>query len=146
MDCPKCLGILKEKRLVDGSIVVDQCPICGGIWFDAQELSTLITRQLLEKEPIPVEIPPINDEELLAEIDLNRKEIACPRCNDGRAMIRQASPRNRKITIDYCENCEGIWLDQGEYGLMRRPSFAEGAATEIVDFFRRHFPGLLKRS
>ena len=36
MKCPKCGADLQEKRL--GTVAVDSCPDCKGIWLDAGEL------------------------------------------------------------------------------------------------------------
>ena len=36
MKCPKCGADLEEKRV--GSVAVDTCPDCKGMWLDAGEL------------------------------------------------------------------------------------------------------------
>lgn len=36
MKCPKCGADLKERRM--GSVAVDTCPECHGMWLDAGEL------------------------------------------------------------------------------------------------------------
>lgn len=36
MKCPKCGADLQEKRM--GSVAVDTCPECRGMWLDAGEL------------------------------------------------------------------------------------------------------------
>ena len=36
MKCPKCGGDLQETRM--GSVAVDTCPDCHGMWLDAGEL------------------------------------------------------------------------------------------------------------
>jgi len=39
MKCPKCGGDLKEKEM--GSVKVDVCPDCAGMWLDAGEMDML---------------------------------------------------------------------------------------------------------
>jgi len=39
----------------------------------------------------------------------NNSKIKCPRCH---IWLRQITKNN--ITIDVCNNCEGMWLDKGE--------------------------------
>ena len=51
MKCPKCVGKLQEKNIEveeireDGKdkkryyLTVDQCFVCGGVWFDKGELN-----------------------------------------------------------------------------------------------------------
>ncbi|MCE9618625.1 MAG: zf-TFIIB domain-containing protein [Planctomycetes bacterium] len=47
MKCPKCGQDMKEvhlhlKEVKSRDVVVDQCPKCGGVYFDAGELAILI--------------------------------------------------------------------------------------------------------
>lgn len=39
MPCPRCKTSLEERRM--GSVVVDVCPQCNGMWLDAGELEML---------------------------------------------------------------------------------------------------------
>ena len=43
MRCPKCGHELAEQEL--SGIKVDRCPSCGGVFFDAGELDTLLQSQ-----------------------------------------------------------------------------------------------------
>lgn len=40
MRCPKCGGQMKEAAM--GSVMVDQCGSCGGVYFDAGEVDALL--------------------------------------------------------------------------------------------------------
>src|SRR5438876_7167350 len=40
--CPHCDTTLDRGRLPDRPIEVDACPSCGGLWFDASELTTAV--------------------------------------------------------------------------------------------------------
>ncbi|MDX6768746.1 MAG: DUF4178 domain-containing protein [Elusimicrobiota bacterium] len=39
--CPRCDARLKVGQTAGGKLVLDQCPGCGGLWFDAGEIQTL---------------------------------------------------------------------------------------------------------
>ena len=41
--CPKCAGItmLQHKFSREKSVIVDECPSCGGIWLDGGELTEI---------------------------------------------------------------------------------------------------------
>jgi uncharacterized protein with PIN domain len=43
MRCPKCGGQMKEHAM--GSVMVDQCTACGGVYFDAGEFEALARHQ-----------------------------------------------------------------------------------------------------
>lgn len=43
MRCPKCGGQMKEHAM--GSVMIDQCTSCGGVYFDAGEFEALARHQ-----------------------------------------------------------------------------------------------------
>ena len=47
MKCPKCAGQMKEVMMgaEGGTVAVDQCTACGGVYFDAGELALLMGKQ-----------------------------------------------------------------------------------------------------
>ena len=104
MKCPRCESSL-EKRItkeVGFTLELDQCVNCEGIWFDKGELHPIekvIKPVFWETRNIPKEIDQL--------IGLN-----CPHC-DG-LMKKAEHPRDHHVILDYCESCEGIWLDKGE--------------------------------
>lgn len=147
MDCPKCVGILEEVKFgVKKPLVVYRCFACGGMWFDKGELFLAIKEELYDILKPEIEEEPIADEELKREVDLDKKEAICPRCSDAKKMTRMPSPRNRNVAIDYCENCEGIWLDAGEFNKIIQPSPFEVKLEHVLDFFRSHFPHIFKEN
>ena len=48
MHCPKCGRKMAEKSL-DG-INVDECTMCGGVYFDAGELEQLLSKKVEERK------------------------------------------------------------------------------------------------
>lgn len=137
MDCPKCIGIMKEL-IIPGRkpLAVNQCPICGGLWFDRNELPQVLSSRMLSDTELRLELDARFDEELLSRIDLDGKEIECPRCQNGVKMKKIPAPRKRGVRIDYCARCSGIWLDKGEYDRIRERSVAEQLALKFVSFLK----------
>lgn len=45
--CPRCDVAMREGGLIKEELLVDECPSCGGLWLDAQELTAM---QLAEGE------------------------------------------------------------------------------------------------
>jgi len=145
LDCPKCVGILKEINFgIKTPLVVYRCFACGGMWFDKDELALAIKEELYDILKPEIEEEPFEDDELKKEVDLDKKEAICPRCVGTKKMLKMPSPRNKNITIDYCEDCEGIWLDAGEFNKIIRPSNLEVKLEHVLDFFRSHFPHIFK--
>ena len=103
MNCPKCTTATLSVASVQG-IDVDRCRVCGGIWFDEQELPRLL-------HVTPQELTPLRGGS--TQDDLNHKHGSCPR--DGTPLLRIYSAQNSSVVLDHCTQCRGIWLDGGEF-------------------------------
>ena len=103
MNCPKCLTATLAEFKLEG-VAVDRCSRCDGIWFDAQELSQLLT----EDARLVAELRRGSVSELA-----DAKKGRCPR--DSADLLRIYSAIDRSVTLDACADCHGIWLDGGEF-------------------------------
>ena len=104
LTCPKCEMALSHAEV--GGIVIDHCPKCRGIWFDEHEMGQVLG--FLEHHGSALRALMRG----ALQEDLNRRPARCPR--DGSNLRRVCSPRNRKVVLDTCPRCSGIWLDGGE--------------------------------
>lgn len=91
--CPKCES--KLWHLKRNGMIVEMCSSCNGMWFDAGELTVLL--EVYRKFDA-------NDGELT--------EVPCVRCG---ANMRELKYPGTEVVIDRCPECQGIWLDKGEY-------------------------------
>ena len=102
--CPRCSDELEERRF--GDIPLDGCRGCGGIWFDCQELNTLV------RDP----------QSALMEIERAfnpavfgggaQGDMLCPRCELPLSPF--SFSHTPEVQLDICRKCKGIWLDDGE--------------------------------
>ena len=95
IECPEC----REPMIVAeyGSVEIDSCPVCGGIWLDGGELESLVG-----SAPPPKET---------ADADLGPPDRDCPICVDKLVKDRYGATG---VVVDRCPNGDGVWLDQGE--------------------------------
>ena len=144
MNCPKCIGKLQKKKLtmyatssvveelqgagLSQSLEVDQCFVCGGVWFDRGELDKYTT----EKVTI-IDAPSISKD---LDKKLDAKKGKCPRCSV--MMKKMPYEKEPSITIDVCEKCGGIWLDSTEVDRVER------ANKEKIGFFGLFLKGFQK--
>ena len=111
MQCPACDQVLVEVKY--GAVLVDVCEQgCGGCWFDAFELG-----RVDEPHEHPGSPAPHAASNQRYTLDESRKR-ACPRCVDQPMRRRFYSPK-RRVEIDECPRCGGIWLDAGELERIR---------------------------
>ena len=102
MECPKCEIELHKKTIQE--IEVDECQKCEGIWFEKDEL-----RQIKDKTDSdlnwmdfeiwkhPEKFKPVSDKN------------DCPNCTHKMNVLDYD---NTNIEIEYCTECQGIWLDK----------------------------------
>ena len=111
LDCPKCVGLLETKEvgeLQKYAVVIDQCPMCKGIWLDEGELSKLLKDKLGFDDEVPEE----EFHQHWKDDFFDLKKAKCPRCK--KEMQRVKSAQDSRVTTDYCLECGGTWLDGGE--------------------------------
>ena len=105
-----------------GEIVVDGCDACGGLWFDADELSRLAKAgrgQVAQAEEVFE--PPLQT----LRVELERH---CPRCDV--ALYEFEFRHTPGVKLDACPKCKGIWVDDQELeALAQRPLPAAVAGT-----------------
>ena len=133
MICPACKNPLREKNA--GGMTVDVCyGGCGGIWFDAKELERVSARATTTLHNVwntratkPVESGP----------------RPCPRC-DGQMLQPKWFSERKKVEIDECPQCRGVWLDAGEFSRIyeefngaRETSPLWKAALEVIAAFEK---------
>lgn len=102
--CPKCESDLNLK--VIGSIEVDECESCKGIWFDKGELT----------EAKDLADPNLNwlDFEIWKHEDKftsKQGALKCPTCSVPTVGIEYG---DTGVNVDYCKNCQGVWLEKDE--------------------------------
>ncbi|MFC1910349.1 zf-TFIIB domain-containing protein [Chloroflexota bacterium] len=89
------------------TVILDQCPKCGGIWFDHFELYSV-------KQGQAEKIESFNVDTLRTSSQIGNSEFLCPR--DSGKLIHFSDPFFPKdIIIASCPVCNGFWLNRGEF-------------------------------
>ncbi len=126
MKCPACYFELREVQV--GSVKVDACPACGGVWFDAFELQKVDD----EEEEAGERLLELNRDSRVVVDPARKRE--CPRC-DGVKLHRHFFSAKRKVQVDQCPNCAGYWLDAGELGAIRAEKTATASLEKLQEGF-----------
>ena len=100
--CLNCETVVMKKVRCGRELMLDQCPDCGGIWFDGRELIDLVDLGEFYIKSL--------DDSKKIRIEINRIR-KCPRCN---VVLAPAKFQNTDIKVDRCPDCKGMWLDRGE--------------------------------
>ena len=125
--CPVCLGSRCGRRRsgragkVRGSLTLDHCTRCGGMWFELGEV-----QQLAAERPdslwsrIPVREDPhraqchscrafLDRDALKCDACGAKTRLECPACDTKMMQVRQNA-----LTLDVCKRCRGVWFDHHE--------------------------------
>jgi len=109
IQCPSCsvlMQIVITKSHYDVPIVVEQCPNCGGIWFNDMEFHKV---KLGEASRIEV----LNKKKFQKPFLLKSISLYCPK--DGSTLIQFKDLNFPKgIIIEKCSTCNGFWFNCGE--------------------------------
>ena len=103
--CPKCEKELRQCTI--GTVELDECIACEGTWFNNDELRKCKDQTDSDLNWMDFEIWKHKDRFLVSA-----KPIHCPHCNTEMVAINYDTT---DIEIDYCVNCQGVWLDGGEF-------------------------------
>ena len=86
-------------------LVIDCCPECYGLWFDADELRQFYSADQLKGQFMPSRTyKPENH-----TFEITTKARKCPRCP-----VALTRTQVGDIYVDVCPKCSGVWLDDGE--------------------------------
>ncbi len=102
--CPKCQDELKPKTV--GDVEVDECQKCKGVWFDKSELRQAKDATDSDLNWMDFEIWKHEDQFRSATSDRQ-----CPICQKPMVSVQYG---DTVVVIDYCQSCQGTWLDKHE--------------------------------
>ena len=126
MLCPKCQAELIPRTLE--TVTVDECRQCEGIWFDKDELRMVKDRT----------DPDLNwmDFEIWTEpeaITVAGGRTQCPHCA---VPMHVLDYDDTGVQIDYCDQCNGVWLDKGKLGRIIMALEQELLAKSLGDYVK----------
>ena len=127
--CPHCQTYMTLVKMVGhygATIFVDQCKICGGIWFDELEH---ISAKPGEAERIDVFDP----KKLLRPKKSKTESLICPRDNEKlEKFLDRKFPKD--LILEHCPTCYGFWFNGGQFKKYQQSRKARLAArTEKID-------------
>ena len=101
---------VETKSHYGADLFLDQCPTCGGLWFDRRELYRVREGKAAD---IRAKVDPLDISKLEELVPLEKK-LLCPR--DGTQLeLFTDSLFPKSIEIERCPECGGFWFNHGEF-------------------------------
>jgi Zn-finger nucleic acid-binding protein len=98
---------VKAESCYGQTVILDQCPKCGGIWFDNLELYS-------PKQGEAEKIELLDVPNLLSTSVIQNNSLLCPR--DSTNLVGLNDPFFPKdLVLARCQTCNGFWLNRGEF-------------------------------
>lgn len=130
--CPEC-GVEMNEVYISShygiKIILEQCPKCGGLWFDDDEL-------YMAKEGSAKDIDNKLDAcKLRQPTNLTNPNLLCPKDGEKlKPLTDKYFPQNIKVEI--CPKCASFWLNCGEFiefQEYRKKTKLEGQKNKEID-------------
>ncbi len=137
--CPSCAGSdLKPVRL-EAELAAQGCVLCGGVFLMLADWRHWRERngQVVRAGIAAASAAPASSAHAISD---TRNLLRCPGCAGFMTKYRFAADSGNQI--DFCANCDAVWLDRGEWQLLER--FALTA--ELSRVFSRPFQSRVRSS
>ena len=126
MNCPNGHGALTPRPLV--SVAVEECPTCGGIWFDQDELRRAKDAAAPDANWLELDVWKHED-----EVHGIQTDVECP---NGDATLVALTYPPTGVRIDHCPKCQGTWLGRGEFGKLVEAMDREVNARTVPEYLK----------
>lgn len=126
MKCTSCKKGDLTPSFIDGQFRAHTCSNCGGNWI-------LIEDYVSWKERNPQFS---FDESVLCEIDDTKVALLCPVTGSIMRKFRISTSTSHRI--DYSANVGGVWLDKGEWELLKKQGLAGSLNAVLTTHWQRN--------
>src|SRR3972149_3801618 len=106
LKCPKDQHNLKSASLK--GVRIDECPKCGGKWFDRDELR--VAKDRTDDDLRWLDFDLFND-------DANKYKTrpSLKKCPKDLENMTELEYMDSKVKVGKCDVCKGVWLDKSEF-------------------------------
>lgn len=107
------------------TIPAHDCRKCTGHFIgfaDLKSVESVVDVRLLKWRHLP-------------GIETQGRILFCPRCPGAKPMEKIVSERDRRVVMDVCHVCDGLWLDYGELEAIQQRGLL-GTLADIIKVVR----------
>jgi Zn-finger nucleic acid-binding protein len=134
--CPVCVGARMEKihiRDNSGTLTLDTCPRCGGLWFERGEVGQLSARKPSTlRAHVPTRADRVRPPCIGCHAPLDRDAEKCGACGERNVLHCPSCDREMDrrehagLILDFCRECHGVWFDNAELSAIWRVNLTAG--------------------
>ncbi len=125
MNCPQCKGYKLEPVELEPGLVAAGCHKCGG------NLLPLLNYRFWVNQQPDIEM----SEELQVVAEDSTEAKICPKC--ARLMNKYKLATDANNRFDFCASCEEVWMDKGEWDLLKSLKLHNQLSKVFTDEWQR---------
>ncbi len=127
MKCPICASSELLPTTLESNLPALRCSNCGGNWIQG----AIYWKWLEQHGP---NLPELPDSGERLELTDTGKYIDCPECRFR--MVKYLVGRGLGFSLDHCEGCKGIWLDQNEWETLKSRNLHDDLNAMLTAFWQ----------
>jgi Zn-finger nucleic acid-binding protein len=133
--CPRCEGTKLQERLLEdrlvskkggarGEVIVDRCPQCSGLFFDAREAESTLGAEGDLLTLAEAQLQPMVCDKCQKSTPPGKEK--CAHCQESLGLVCSGCGARMKlidvlgVKLDVCPQCQALWFDEGELEKVRR--------------------------
>ncbi|WP_168189574.1 TFIIB-type zinc ribbon-containing protein [Limnobaculum zhutongyuii] len=126
MQCPKCKTDTLQPSTLDNVIPCQTCKSCSGDWL-------MLEDYLNHKKQLPVSDK--YSDHVVVESEESRLALLCP--VTGTLMLKFRISKDTDHRLDLSPKVNGIWMDKGEWELLKAHGLADKLNSIFTDVWQR---------
>jgi Zn-finger nucleic acid-binding protein len=132
MDCPQCKGYELEPTQIEPGLVAASCCKCNGVM-----LPLMNYRYWLDHAGVGDESEDLGAaSSSLPIVEDSTQAKLCPKCT--RIMTKYSIGTASEKRIELCTNCDEVWLDNGEWRLLKALDMQDKLPKIFTDAWQRN--------
>lgn len=137
MKCPNCDDTTLKPNKLEEHLPSLICDSCGGTC-----LSLIAYREWRDTHPTIGDNLDSTDDDII--VDETRRASICPKCS--RIMIKYRYMTDKNHGLDLCSHCDEIWLDQGEWTLLKQHDLHGNLPEIFTEPWQRNLKSKISKS
>lgn len=127
MKCPQCKGYELEPKELEPGLIVGACSKCSGTLVSLMNYRFWADQQHHQASGSSDDIVETQD---------NSIAQVCPKCS--KLMTKFQIGHESSNRVDLCTGCDEVWLDKGEWTLLKKLDLADKLPRIFTDAWQRN--------
>ncbi|MDO5768704.1 MAG: zf-TFIIB domain-containing protein [Psychrobacter sp.] len=136
LNCYHCVTTPLMPIQLDDTLPALGCSDCRGVYLDLLTYRHWLERQPKAGQNLLDETLASDSEINIDEIDNTENALVCQRCR--KFMLKYRINNEHENTINVCHTCDDVWLDSGEWALLKHLNMQDKLTEVMSEPWQQH--------